>query len=178
LPMLQWLPSEPFEQGWAVAARVDPVRVLPFMQWCLGAWSLSGPLRGEGRPQLRVGSLRYDGNWNPRAPDEWFGLRTIGNGKWARVRCTPHIETSPGEFTQSLDREGVELVHVCAHRECTTPRQFQRRPGPSWVVDVDVEWLPYRVIVWNGSRASYGEMWAADLFEMPLLSCPKDWELT
>jgi hypothetical protein len=175
LPTLKWLPPKPFDSAWAVAARVDPVRVLPFMQWCLGAWSSEGPSRRRTCGQIRV-DHSYDGNWNPRAPGEWFGLGSTGDGKWARVRCTPHVQTSPGQFTQSIDREGIEFVHHCRDGgSCGTPRQF-RRLGASWVLDV--KWSDRSGWPWGGSRADYGKMWATGLFDMPLLTCPKDWELT
>ena len=36
LPALEWLRSPDFDAGWAIAVRIDPVAVPPFMDWCSG----------------------------------------------------------------------------------------------------------------------------------------------
>jgi hypothetical protein len=124
----------------------------------------------------------YRGN-TPNSSCEWFGL-DLAASKWVRLCCTPHVDAEPGEVSQSLTRDGVEYVHICAGHDCEPPRRFHGLYVPktitvSWSTETFGSWPPWDWPSWvKARRGDYGTLWAAGLFDMPLLTCPKEWELT
>jgi hypothetical protein len=134
LPTPAWLPNVRFVDGWRIAARLDPVGVLPFMQKCQQPWSmLEAHSRGLNCRRLVLPGRRAEfGNWIPPSSAEWFSIDIVDR-RWVRRRHRPTGFTQLDTF----------------------------RPWES-----------------GGQRAEYGALWAAGLFDMPLLTCPNEWELT
>jgi hypothetical protein len=175
LPVPAKLPRPAYESGWEIAARIDPVKVLPLMQWCTRAWAAMPAYLLSSAPGLHIGVVSYSGDWIRPTGEEWFGLRRRDT-RWVVVRCSPHHSRTLGEVSQTLTRDGIEYAHACTDEVCDFPRTFQRVGGRETVSVRAVKGLALR----NESqivRADYGDLWAAGLVDMPLLTCPKEWEL-
>jgi hypothetical protein len=174
LPTLAWLPSPHFESGWTIAARIDPVGALPFMQRCLRAWATLPDTDTATCRRPDIYGYTFRGNWIAGSASQWFALRGV-DSTWVRLHCTTHLDAPPGEPTQTLIRDGVEYHHFGPLGDDGTPERFVR----SGAADViSVWWSTDKVVLFSGRRGDCGVMWAAGLFEMPLLTCPKEWELT
>lgn len=134
LPIPAWLPESRFVDGWAIAARLDPLRVLPFLQRCAQPWSTLEKHRWgvQCRKIILPGRREEYGNWIPQSASEWFSLHNDGL-RWLRRRHRPR------GYTQS---------------------------------DAICTWVSTQ------QRAEYGLLWAAGMLDMPLLTCPKEWEPT
>jgi hypothetical protein len=171
LPTLAWLGWPHFEAGWAVAARIDPVRVLPFMNWCLGSWDAAPASELGWRHRIHLGEAGYDGAWTAQADPVWYCAAVV-NGRWLRVRCTI------GAGGASVECDGAEYARPGRLGDPGTPQQFVRTDVPDDVVEVWWSWEIAQRPDFARSRGDYGAMWAAELFGMPLLTCAKQWELT
>jgi hypothetical protein len=175
LPTYSWLPAHPFDAGWPIAARIDPVAVPPFMKWCLTAWAAAPDRRTVTSPGLAVDGVEFIGAAIPRHPSQWFGLRVM-DGKWVGLRHIRHFGAKSGEPTQSIIRDGVRYQHHGAlGADATSDLCFRgdRSDGITarWSIH-QVEFGDLRL-----ARANYASMWAAGLFDLPMLTCPKEWEL-
>jgi hypothetical protein len=160
------------DADWEIAARIDPVAVLPFMQWCVTAWAQL-PQTKTTHQEIEVYGQLHPGNWIPGAPDEWFGVREATD-RWPIMRVSPHAQTPAGEFAQTFDYFGSEYVHMCAQRDCPEPRQF-RRVGSSAVVAA-VRWTHDEY--YPPAPGHLHRLWASGLFDVPLLTCPTQWAWT
>jgi hypothetical protein len=165
-----------FESGWAIAARIDPVAVLPYMNWCTQAWAAlpQDPI-SRTAAGVMVGARTYRGAWIQPAYREWFSLRDMGP-KWVVLRHSRHCPNELGEVSQTLTFDGIDYAHICPDL-CKPPRKFRRTDGSQTLSVTPSRGLavaPDRETV----RADYGALWAAGLIDMPLLTCPKEWELT
>jgi hypothetical protein len=173
LPALSWLGCPHFESGWATAARVDPVAVLPFMDWCTRAWAAAPAAYQMARQVLQIDGVSYIGHTIPESPSEWF---SIGNrdAKWVTLRSKTNAYPPPGEPTRSLSFEGVEYVQIRPVRVGEMPRRFFRVDAPGVIV---VTWSTETVSIpdFGQCRADYGGMWAVGHFGLPVLTCPKEW---
>ena len=81
----------------------------------------------------------------------------------------------PGEPAQCLVFDGIEYVGFRPVRDGGAPRRFFRVDAPgvivvSWSTDPAC-WFPD----FGERRSDYGGMRAAGLFDLPVLSCPKEW---
>ena len=175
LPMLPLLRSPHFESGWAVAARLDPVAVLPYMKWCMGAWeSMPARLSVPCRRLHVVNGVGYNGHVIGPS-DTWFGL-AFSDSRWHRVTYVTHAGAAPGEPTESIIRDGVRYVHCAPRCSGDSERRFIRTDQS----EVLRTWWSTDDIVYRNPpacRGDYGAMWAAGLHDLPLLTCPKEWEL-
>ncbi|MGO8850308.1 hypothetical protein [Mycobacterium sp.] len=70
------------DSGWGIAASIDPVTVLPYMQWCMQAWAAPYVDPPSTYPTMKINFSVYVGNWIPQSAFEWFGLdiRAIRSG--------------------------------------------------------------------------------------------------
>jgi hypothetical protein len=177
LPNPAWLRSPQFESGWAMAARIDPVAVLRFKQWCVRAWEAAPTSIAATCRVLHFGvnGPVYMANLMPESASEWFSLRVTAS-KWGTLRCITHVDAQPGQPTQSIIRDGVEYLHFGPIRADGKPRRFKRKGADEFI---SMWWSKDTVSIraLSRCRGNYGAMWAAGLFDMPVLTCPKEWEL-
>ena len=170
LPTPAWLGFPHFDAGWEIAARIDPVGVLAFMRWCMRAWDAAPASELGWRELIHLDDAGYDGTWTPHTGSEWFSVAVV-DSKWRAVRCSIELERS------SLVYRGVEYVNLGWRGDKGTVQRFVRPDAPDDGVDVWWSWEIAERPDFARSRCDYGAMWAAKLFEMPLLTCPKQWEL-
>ncbi|MDT5008926.1 MAG: hypothetical protein QOH57_543, partial [Mycobacterium sp.] len=176
LPSPALLTRPCFEVAWETAAFIDPVKVLPFMHWCMKRWDTLPTLLEISHLGTKIGIITHWGRWIEPAGSEWFSLSRSGL-KRVVVRRSRHLRDMGEKVSQTITLDGVEYEHVCPGLFCELPRIFTRAGGPE------------RLTVWpvrpgqtdfatDAIRADYGALWAAGLIDMPLLTCPKEWELT
>ena len=160
--------------GWEIAARIDPVKVLPFMHWCMTAWAALSATPAVTGPGIMIGHAAYFGNWKQLPADEWLSIYLVGS-KWTVMRRSRHVRSQTGAVSQTLLLGGADYIHVCPGTVCRPPRMFQRSTGGG---TLSVRPIPGRVPYLDpyAAHADYGALWAAGLFNMPLLTCPKEWE--
>jgi hypothetical protein len=173
LPALAWLESPHFVSGWATAARIDPVAVLPFMTWCMSAWASAPAAHAATCRLLQLDGVGYIGRTVPQSPREWFSVGDR-DAKWVTLWCTTNDHPQPGEPTRSLSFDGVEYVQIRPVRERPMSRRFFRVDAPGVMV---VSWSTETVSIpdFGRCRGDYGGMWAAGLFALPVLTCPRQW---
>lgn len=175
LPSLAALPYKPFDAGWDVAAAIDPVAVLGLMGWCIDAWTtMPATATCDG---LTIDDVFYPGARIPGSMDEWFGL-TFVDRRWRMAHFLAQSGVPPGQWSGRLTVGNNNFVHACQTPDCDLPKWFHGVSSRSVTRVSAPSWWTARDRGFSGSRAHYGQLWSAGLLNMPVLTCPKEWELT
>ena len=172
LPVLGRLNRPCYESAWPIAARIDPVTVLPYMNWCTNAWAALPDDIPPTRAGVAIGIWIYRGAWIQPANDEWFSVKDMGS-RWSILRRSHHYPNTLGQVSQTLTLDGVDYAHTCPDM-CSPPRMFHRTDRPE-TLSVELSWSLPRDPDRKTLRADYGALWTAGLVDMPLLTCPKEW---
>jgi len=175
LPTLAWLPSRPFDSGWTIAARIDPVAVPPFMEWCSAAWAAAPDARTARKLRLHFDGVEFIGTQIPQSPSQWFSLRVV-DGRWVRLRHISRVGALPDQSSGAVICNGIRYRHYGPVRDHAAPNRSIGRDRSGFIV---ARWSIHAVELedFRRYRGNYGSMWAAGLFDLPLLTCPKEWEL-
>ena len=165
------------ELGWEIAARIDPVAVLPLMEWWTDRWAALPRDAVPTRESFYIASRSYWGHWFPvpQSLPEWFGLASSDNG-WARAHFKPHQDAEPGQLSGVMIVDGVEYSHTCLHRDCKPTKWFRRSDAPGGVM-ISSPWGTGPSYNLDDLTYNFSRTWAAGLHDAPLLTCPIEWEL-
>lgn len=177
LPTEVSLPGQllvPSTQNWNTAARIAPVAVLPFWQ----RWEEPSTLVPEGGAatcrRLRINNNR---KYFLRQTDAgWFGIDGGAGKGTSRVLFTPHADAQPWQLSGTIDVDGVEYVHTCTEPDCRAPKWFYQEDsgGRLFVNADDPETHGYH----QSRYMQYPSLtWGVGMLDVPLLTCPKQWEV-
>lgn len=176
LPRIRSASRVEAELGWEIAARIDPVAVLPLMEWWTDRWVALPRAVAASRESYTIASRSYWGHWFPvpQSEPEWFGLAATDNG-WARAHFIPHQDAEPGQLSGVMIIDGVEYSHTCLHRDCKPTKWFRRSDAPGAIV-LSGPWGTGPGYNLDDLTYNFSRTWAAGLHDAPLLACPMEWE--
>lgn len=177
IPLPASLPSVPFEAGWQLAARFDPVAVLAYMEFCVAGWDAPDQPYVK-RQEFRVGNVSLAGGWTNvpvKGFDGWYGLNLV-DGRWVRTWCSAHDDDTPrGTVSQRFTHDRLHYVHTCSATNCHRLGRLFTRPDGSG--RIGVSWWDARYYYDRPppGPAAFGERWERGFVDSPLLTCPTEW---